>query len=343
MKAALLREWEKLNVIETEKPVPKLGQALLKVKYAGVCGSDITVYKGKHPTATAPIIVGHEILGTIEELNNEQKGNCGLKKGDRVAVYPLISCGICDACERGLKHVCKSLKLLGIHENGGYAEYVTADIKSLVKVSEKVSDKTAVLAEPFAVGFHVVKRSGLQIGDSVMVIGAGPIGIIIAFAARAAGASKILISEVNNKRISQAAKYGFDVVNPSEADINEKIKSYTGGRGFDKVFEVSGSKAGVLLTVDACTIGGTIVPLSLSGEAVPFILGKVSFKELKVVGSRVYTYSDFIGGVRLLEKLNDEYDLKDLISDEYELSDSQKAIDSMINGTNQGKIIIKLY
>lgn len=340
MKAALLKSWENMEIVDMPKPTLENDEVLIKMTYAGVCGSDITVYTGKHPTATAPCVVGHEILGTIEEIKTDKPTD--LKVGDRVTVNPLISCGRCEACRKGFTHVCKTLKLLGIHENGGYAEYTKADIKKVVKINEGISDRIAALAEPFAVGFHVTQRANVRLGDSVLIIGAGPIGMILALSARAAGAAEVVVSEPSNERRAVADDFGFKTINPMDYDdVMDKINELTDGNGFDKVYEVSGSKAGVLLTTKACKIRGTIVSMGLSGLEYPFVIGQVSFKEQTLVGSRVYSEPDFIGGVRLLEKLDKQYDLGKLISDEMTIDEAQNAIDSMINHKNNGKILIK--
>lgn len=339
MLAAKLENKEQLVIKEIEKPILRNGEALIKVLYAGVCGSDVTVYSGKHPTATFPVVLGHEILGIIEDIRSDKP--IQFKIGDRVTVDPLISCGVCEACRKGFYHVCKELKLLGIHEDGGYAQYTKASIDKLVKVSDKLPDQIAALAEPFAVGFHVLSRSELKLGDMALVIGAGPIGLIIAIAAKAAGASRVVISEINEKRLDLAKVLGFETINPREVDVMSDINEITDGNGFDVVYEVSGSKAGILLTTSACKIRGTIVPLSLSGLPVEFELGKVSFKEMRVIGTRVYPYMDFVNGVKLLERMSDEYDLNMLISDILPLQEAQKAIDSMISGANVSKILIK--
>ncbi len=339
MKAAVLEKWENLEIKQIAKPEIVPGEALIRMIYAGVCGSDITVYSGKHPTATVPVVVGHEILGIIEDI--KPLGPSDLKPGDRVAVEPLVSCGVCEACRKGHSHVCKSLKLLGIHINGGYAEYTKAEVKKLVKVSERLPDRIAALAEPFAVGFHVISRSGLKLGDTALIVGAGPIGMVVALCARSAGASRVVVSEVNEKRLALAQQMGFETINPLSQDPMVQINAMTEGNGFDVVFEVSGSKAGILLTTNACKIRGTIVPMSLAGTPVEFELGKVSFKEMQVVGTRVYPFMDFVGGVRLLERLYDTEKLDLLISDELPLDEAQKAIDSMKTGKNLCKILIK--
>lgn len=336
MKAALLKDWETLEITDMPKPKANKGEAVIKVKYAGVCGSDITVYSGKHPSATVPVVVGHEILGTIEEIEENDE----FKVGDRVTVEPLISCHECEACKNGHQHVCKSLKLLGIHENGGYAEYTKASIKKLVKIPENLSDECATLAEPFGVGAHVTARSQIKPNQKALVIGGGPIGIIVALCAQKRGAD-VMISEVNTGRIALAEKMGIPCVNPSTCDINAVIAEKTDGNGFDVVYEASGSKAGILLSTDACKIRGNIVPLGLGGAPVEFVLGKVSFKEMSVIGSRVYTFEDFCEGVKMLSEICDERDISELVSDIIALEDSQLAIDKMKNGINNGKILIK--
>ncbi len=338
MKAALLKKWEDMELLEIEKPQIGEGEALIRMIYAGVCGSDITVYSGKHPTATAPVVIGHEIIGIIEEI----APNDEFKVGDRVTVEPLISCGECEACKKGHSHVCKSLKLLGIHENGGYAEYTKASIKKLVKIPDTLSDELGALAEPFAVGYHVVSRSGLVPGEDVLVVGGGPIGIVVALTAMEAGGN-VTISEVNKNRIELANKLGINTINPTECDINAKIAELTNGNGFDVVYEASGSKPGILMTTDACKIRGRIVPLSLAGTPVDFVLGKVSFKEMSVIGSRVYTFEHFKAGVDILAKIAAKKNIRPLISDIVPLEEAQKAIDMMRGGINNGKILVRCF
>jgi 2-desacetyl-2-hydroxyethyl bacteriochlorophyllide A dehydrogenase len=338
MLAAVLENWEHLAVKDVNKPILETGEAIVRILFAGVCGSDITVYSGKHPTATVPCVIGHEIIGNIEEIRSNT--SVPFKIGDRITVDPLISCGICEACVKGYRNVCKNLKLIGIHENGGYAEFTKASIDMLVKLPDSLSDRIAALAEPFAVGFHVVSRSELKRGDTVLIVGAGPIGLIVAIAAKNMGASRIVISEINEKRLALAQSLGFDTINAKTEDVMKQVGELTNGNGFDIVFEVSGSKAGILLTTSACKIHGTIVPLSLSGAAVEFELGKVSFKEMRVIGTRVYSRDDFENGVYFLERMSKEYDLNQLITDIVPLKNAQMAIDSMKSGSNTGKILI---
>lgn len=337
MKAALLKTWTDMAVVDMEKPVPAADEAVIAVRYAGVCGSDITVYNGKHPTATAPVVVGHEILGVIEQIGD----NPDFKVGDRVTVEPLIQCGVCDACRRG-HHICKNLKLLGIHENGGYAEYTKTAVSKLVKIPDSLPDDVAALAEPFAVGYHVVARSEIRKGDTALVIGAGPIGIIVGLAAQYAGASRVVITDLNPERLAMAESLGLEGLHPADGDSLAEINRLTDGNGFEVVYEASASKGGMLMSTSACRIGGAIVPLSLAGVPTDFCVGVVSFKELRLIGSRVYTMEHFRAGVQMLADIAEKKDLHPLISDVLPLEDAQKAVDMMMKGENKGKILLKI-
>ncbi|WP_195377227.1 zinc-dependent alcohol dehydrogenase [Anaerotruncus rubiinfantis] len=338
MKAAVLTDWKHLEIKEIGLPVLQDGEALLKVIYAGICGSDITVYKGDHPTAKVPVVPCHEIIGTIEEIR------CGTPTafsiGQRVTVEPLISCGECEPCRNGCEHVCNSLQLLGIHQNGGFAQYVKVSVKKLVALPEGLPDRVAALAEPFAVAYHVNHRSGIRAGDAALVIGGGPIGITVAIAARHFGARRVIISEINEKRLALAESLGLETVNPMKTDLNQLKSEVTGGNGLDVVFESSGSKQGLLMLPDMCKTRGTMISLSLSGTPVEFAMGKVSFREMTIVGSRVYSFDHFCRAVPMLEKLAQEYPLENLATDVLPLNEVQKGYDMMLDGTNAGKVLI---
>jgi len=258
-----------------------------------------------------------------------------------VTVEPLISCGHCDACRRGYGHVCRSLKLLGIHENGGYAEYTKASVAKLVHVPDLLSDELAALSEPFAVGCHVVARSELRPGDTALVIGAGPIGIIVALSAQHAGAGRVVITDLNPCRLALAESLGIEPLRPSDGDALAEILRVSDGNGFDVVYEASASRGGILMSTQAARIHGTIVPLSLAGTPTEFGVGSVSFKELRLIGSRVYTMEHFRLGVAMLAEIAAARDLRPLVSDILPLGEAQRAIDMMMHGENNGKILIR--
>ena len=338
MKAAVLKNWLDLELCDIPVPVPEKNEALIKVKLAGVCGSDMTVYRGKHMTATVPTVLSHEILGTIESLPEGYDGK--FKLGQRVLMNPIISCGECSACKRGLPWVCENLKLLGIHVNGGFAEYTKVGVDKLVALDEDIPDDVAILGEPFAVGQHVMVNSQIQKGDKIFISGGATVGLYIAIFARAAGAERVIISEINEPRRKFVESMGIETINPNEVDAMDLMREVTGGGGFDIVYDTSGAPACVLQMPDLCRCGGKLLSLGLSGDAYQFIIGKVSFKEITLVGNRLYSQEDFEQGVRFVEDNWRELHLDRMVTDRLGLTEIDKAINMMINGDNICKIII---
>jgi len=338
MRAAVLKNWFDLELCDI--PVPEINdkEALIKVKLAGVCGSDMTVYRGKHMTATVPTVLCHEILGTIEKLPEGYAGP--FKLGQRVLMNPIISCGECSACKRGLGHVCENLKLLGIHVDGGFAEYTKVGVDKLVALDEDIPDDVAILGEPFAVGYHIMVRSQIQPGDTIFISGGATVGLYIAIFARAWGASRVIISEINEARRQFVESMGFETINPAKTDAMDVMREVTGGGGFDVVYDTSGAEAPILQMPDLCRCGGKMLSLGLSGDAYKFIIGKVSFKEITLIGNRLYTQEDFEKGVRFVEDNWKEQGFDRMVTDRLGLSEIDKAIQMMINGDNICKIII---
>lgn len=338
MKAAVLENWLDLRLEDIPVPVPAANEALIKVIRAGVCGSDITVYKGKHMTATVPTVLSHEILGTIETLPEGYSGPFTL--GQRVLMNPIISCGTCSACRRGLPHVCENLKLLGIHVDGGFAEYTKVAVDKLVAIDEDLPDEVAILGEPFAVGAHVMLNSQVQPGDKIFISGGATVGLYIAIFAKAAGAERVIISEINEPRRQFVESMGIETINPTETDAMALMQEVTGGGGFDIVYDTSGAPACILQMPDLCRCGGKLLSLGLSGDAYPFIIGKVSFKEIRLIGNRLYSQEDFERGVRFLEDNWKSLHLDRMVTDRLGLSEIAVAIDMMLTGKNICKIII---
>jgi 2-desacetyl-2-hydroxyethyl bacteriochlorophyllide A dehydrogenase len=338
MKAAVLKNWLDLELCDIDIPTPGKDEALIKVKLAGVCGSDITVYRGKHMTATVPTVLSHEILGTIESLPEGYAGP--FKVGQRVLMNPVISCGECAACKRGLGHVCENLKLLGIHVNGGFAEYTKVGVDKLVALDDDIPDDVAILGEPFAVGYHLMLRSQVQKGDKIFISGGATVGLYIAILAKAWGAERVIISEINEPRRKFVESMGIETINPTEVDAMDLMNQVTGGSGFDIVYDTSGAAACVLQMPDLCRCGGKLLSLGLSGDAYPFVIGKVSFKEITLIGNRLYSQDDFEKGVRFVEDNWKELHLDRMVTDRLTLSDIEKALNMMLNGENICKIII---
>ncbi|SDD47770.1 2-desacetyl-2-hydroxyethyl bacteriochlorophyllide A dehydrogenase [Paenibacillus sp. UNCCL117] len=340
MKAAVLTEWQRIELQEV--PVPEIGEdeCLIEVTYAGVCGSDVHIYKGHHPTAVTPVIPGHEFTGRVAKASTDLYPH--LTAGTRVVAEPLISCGECAACLEGHVHVCRRLKLLGIHTDGGFAQYIKVPAAKVIPISDVLSDRAAALAEPFAVAFHVNRQAEVRHGDRVLVVGGGPIGMVVGIVAKQSGAAKVVFTELNEDRLAVIRSFGFEGVNPQTTDVNAYAEQATDGAGFDVVFEVSGSQPGLLSATKLCKIKGTVVLVGFPGRRPELEVMDIIFKELRVVGSRVYTLQDFKKTVRMLEELAVEgrYRLEALVSDTRSLEQLEEAIQTMIRGENTGKILI---
>lgn len=292
-------------------PVPELHdhQVRIRVKYCGVCGSDIGIYSGSHPRAKAPLILGHEFIGVIDDIEN---GSGRFKKGDRVSAYPLLSCKECFACKNGMPHVCKTLKLIGIDIDGGMAEYVNVDEDVLFKLNDELSDRAAVVIEPLSVILHSVHQINFQARDTALVIGAGPIGILTGIVLKNIGASKIIISDIDTARLEMCREYGFDAINVKDIDLVDYVDKVTGGVGVDVVFECSGNAAAARDITKLTRIGGKICITGVHKEPHAINLQDVNFKEQTLVGSRVYTLREFAQTVEYAKEI--QKDLEKIVT-----------------------------
>ncbi|KAB7706317.1 alcohol dehydrogenase catalytic domain-containing protein [Bacillus aerolatus] len=335
MKAGLYVSEKNVVVGELEKPTLKQGEALIKVSSAGICGTDMMIYFGKHPRAKAPLAMGHEFSGVIEEINGESTFNAG----DRIVVEPTISCGKCDACLSGNSHVCRTLGLIGIDYHGGFAEYAAVPLHRLHKVPDTLSDAHAALAEPVAVGIHTVRRSNVKVGDTVVVLGAGPIGLLIALTAKLAGADKIFISDISPYRLGKAEELGFITLDGKKVDVVEEVKAATNGTGADVVFEVAGNSMTANQMIHACRTQGQIVVVSVYKQPPTIDLAAMHFRELSLTTTRCYSHSDFATAINMMA--SGQIDITSLISHQLSLDEIEKGFQLMTKPDESLKILIQ--
>ena len=294
MKAAVWTATDQVEVAAVAMPEVPEGWALVRVAYNGICGTDLAILHGKHPRATGPLIMGHEISGWVERA-----GATGPAAGTLVVVEPLITCGQCRSCKSGLTHVCRNLGLYGIDSPGGMAQYVALPPEVLHAVPDGVDPRTASLAEPLAVAVHAVGLSDLQAGSTVAVYGAGPIGILTALVARHAGAGTIVITEPSPYRREVAAQFGFTVV-PAGSSMAATLEPLTDGEGADVTFD-SAAHPSVAAELTAVTrVRGRIVIVGVYKQPAALDLQAVCFKEQTIVGIRVYTSGDVTSAIELL-------------------------------------------
>jgi (R,R)-butanediol dehydrogenase / meso-butanediol dehydrogenase / diacetyl reductase len=286
-----------IEVGQADKPEPGPGQARIRVSHVGLCGTDLHVFHGDMDArVTIPAILGHEMSGTIDALG---AGITGHAAGDLVTVLPLAWDGTCPACRAGNEHVCQHLDFIGVDTPGALQEYWTVDASTLVTVPAGVSGRDAALVEPVAVAVHDVRRGEVAPGDAVVVIGGGPIGSLIATVARHHGA-RVAVAEIDEGRRRAVAGLGFDTIDPGSGDPAAWVERWTDGAGADVVFEVSGSAAGILTATSLARVRGTVVVVAIHPQPRPVDLHRVFWRELRVLGARVYRREDFEAAIQLM-------------------------------------------
>lgn len=298
MKAALYEGNHSFSVVEKEANPPQKGEVRIKVAYCGVCGTDVHIYHGMMDKRVAiPLSIGHEMSGTIDAIG---EGVEGYKIGEKVVVRPLDNRGE-KPSDKGFSHICEDLKFIGIDSPGAMQQLWNVPAFTLHKLAAETDLKLAALVEPLSVACHDVRLSQLQSNETAVVLGGGPIGMLVAMVAKNTGAS-VIISEVNPTRIKLATELGFIVVNPATTDLVSFVKEQTEGRFADVVFEVAGVQATVDIMTEIAGIRGRIVMVAIHGEAKQVNLFKFFWKELKLIGARVYEKEDYEVAIKLITK-----------------------------------------
>jgi len=331
MKAAYYHGQKTFKVGESVLRKPGPDEVRLKVAFCGICGTDLHIYKGGMDKRVAiPQVIGHEMSGEIAELGSNVKG---WAVGDRVVVRPLHPCGSCPACKAGHAHVCYNLKFLGIDTPGALQSSWTVPAHTLHRIPSNLSYDQAALIEPVAVACHDIRRGDLKAGEEAVVIGGGPIGLLIALVAAQAGA-RVLISEVNPFRLKLARDLRLETVNPKETDLNDFILKRTGGTGADVVFEVTGTPAGAAAMTQLVRVRGRIVVVGVFGDPPKVDLFRFFWRELDLFGARVYEPQDFASAARGV------LPLERLISARWPVTEVQTAFEQIEAGTDLMKVLI---
>ncbi|CAL66679.1 zinc-binding alcohol dehydrogenase family protein [Christiangramia forsetii] len=298
MKYIVCEEPGNFQLKEKEKPVPKDNEALLRVKKVGICGTDLHAYSGNQAFFTYPRILGHELASEVVEIGENERG---LKSGDNVVVMPYISCGECVACRNGKTNCCSNISVIGVHSDGGMQEYITVRQDLLLPANQLSNDQMAIV-EPLAIGAHAIRRAQLKKGETVVVVGCGPIGIGIIKLVQIAGA-KVIALDMNDDRLEYAKnEIGADhIVNVSKDPV-EKITEITNGDLADVVFDASGHKAALESGPDYMAHGGRYVLVGLSKGELTFTHPKIHAKESSILCSRNATVEDFEHVIKVLDE-----------------------------------------
>ncbi|MGO1775236.1 MAG: zinc-dependent alcohol dehydrogenase [Agrococcus casei] len=316
----------RFETADAQPQPPAPGEVVIRVAYNGICGTDLHIAQGHMDhRVSMPAVIGHEMSGVIEQLGD---GVSDLAEGQPVTVMPLRWCGECAACEAGHQHICQRLDFVGIDSPGALQQLWTVPASIVIPVPESVELRHAALAEPLAVAVHDVRRARLAAGETAVVIGGGPIGQLIALVARAAGAS-VILAEPDAERRAFAAAQGSAVVDPVNDDLAAVVEAATAGAGADVVFEVAGTRGTALDATKHARTRGRVVFVAIHPEPVPVDLHRIFWRELEVLGARVYEREDFERAIALLAAGAVPADA--LITRVVPLEDTEAAFDALLS------------
>lgn len=337
MRALTVVEPGTMKLLQVEKPViTNPNQVLVRVKAAGICGSDIHIYHGTNPYAVYPRVLGHEASGMVEAVGEAVND---LKPGDGVVFEPISYCGKCYACRTEHHNVCRELKVLGCVVDGVFRDYVVVDRSQVYPFDlSKISYSQAVLCEPYTVGAQANWRGNVLKNDVVLVHGAGPIGLIVADMAKSRGAV-VIISEPDTGRLEMAKDFGVDyAVNPLEVDLDSFVDDITGHEGVNVVFDAAGVPAIMEHAVKMLSPAGRFVAMTFGDKPVPIDFRVVNAKELSILGTR-HQYQKF---PEITSKLPQHLDHVDkLITHAFKIEEYEKAFTVLEDKSiRTGKVIL---
>ena len=315
MKAAVLERVGKISVKEVPEPSPKTDQVLVKVAACGLCGTDVKLYKGEY-SGKIPVILGHEFAGEIVEVGGDV---LNLKVGDRVVSDPNEPCRACDWCRSARSTFCETMAAYGVLQDGGFAGYCVVGEKGAYRVPEGLGYTSAAFAEPVACALHAIDRAAIRVGETVVIIGGGPMGQILLQLAKSAGANKLIMVTRSAWKLELAAGFGAtDTVSATEDDVHGKILDLTRGMGADVVIEAVGAPRTIELGITLAKKSGRVIifgfaPQDAKASFIPF---DVLSRELSILGAWVNPYTF----PRALDVLaSEQVDVASLVSRELDL------------------------
>ncbi len=334
MKATVYEGNKTFSVIEKEIENPAEGEVRIEVAYSGVCGTDVHIYHGMmDKRVSIPVTIGHEMSGTIDAIG---EGVSGFSIGEKVVVRPLDDRGV-KPSDKGFNHICEDLKFIGIDSPGSMQQYWNVPAFTLHKLRDETDLKLAALIEPLSVAVHDVRLSELQAGETAVVLGGGPIGLLVAMVAKETGAD-VIVSEVNENRIAKAKELGLNAVNPTKIDLVDYVKEQTEGRRADVVFEVAGVQPALDIMTEVAGIRGRILMVAIHGQKKEVDLFKFFWKELKLIGARVYEKEDYERAIELITA--NELPFEAMITDVQPLSSIQQVFENIDNNPDGMKVLM---
>lgn len=289
MRAIICEQIDQLRLVEQEEPVLQPGTAIVRIRRIGICGTDLHAYKGNQPFFSYPRVLGHELAGIVEQIDDPQGR---VKMGDQVSVIPYMHCGICIACRNGKTNCCTDMKVLGVHIDGGMREQIAVPVTHLLVTNELTLDQAAVL-EPLGIGAHAVRRSGLEAGETALVIGSGPIGLGVMAFAKHRGA-RVIAMDIQEERLAFCRQWAKvdETVNALQG-AKERLAELTGGEYPTAVFDATGNARSMTDAFGFVAHGGRLVYVGLVKAELSFSDPEFHKREMTLMGSRNATIEDF--------------------------------------------------
>lgn len=298
MKAINYPVWETLELCKKPVPKPAEHEVLLKVSACGICGSELESFKNRNPRRRPPVIMGHEFCGVVVETGKAVERN---RIGERVVSHSIVPCRKCKSCERGNAHLCSARQVFGMHRQGAFAEFVNVPEHCLIDWPEQLPSELACLAEPLANGLHVVNLLGFEIPETLLIFGAGPIGLMCQQAAKIKLGARIIVVDLIDERLAIASALGaHGVVNPGHGDIRDAVHNLTNGEGIDAVIDAVGSEKTKTQSLQFLRPGGTAVWIGLHGDPMHLNSYDITLAEKKVFGSYAASFAELEEAVTLL-------------------------------------------
>lgn len=306
-----------------EIPVPEVkpGEVLIKIMRIGICGSDIHVYHGKHPFTTYPVTQGHEVSGEIVGLSDNVKG---LHKGQKVTIQPQVVCGKCHPCRHGKYNLCEELKVMGFQTTGTASEFFAVDAAKVTPLPEEMSYDEGAMIEPLSVAVHAIKRAGDVRGKKIAVLGAGPIGILVAQTAKGLGAAETMITDISDVRLAKAKECGVDFpVNTANADFGKAMIQCFGPDKADVIYDCAGNDTTMGQAIRSARKGSTIILVAVYSGMATVDLAVLNDHELDLNTSMMYRNEDYLDAIRLVNE--GKVRLEPLMSRHFPFKDYLKA------------------
>lgn len=329
------------EIIFREVEIPELeeNQVLIKIMNIGICGSDIHVYHGKHPFTSYPVTQGHEVSGEIVKIG---KGVSGLEIGQRVTIEPQVYCGECYPCRHGKYNLCEELKVMGFQTIGTASEYFAAEASKVTPIPENMSFEEGAMIEPLAVAVHGVKQMGSVNGMKIAVLGAGPIGNLVAQAAKGMGAKSVMITDISDLRLKKAEECGIDFcVNTKEKDFGEAMKEAFGPDKADVIYDCAGNNITMGQAIKYARKGSVIVLVAVFAGMAQIDLAVANDHELDIKSTMMYRHEDYVDAIRMVNE--GKVNLKSLISKTFPFRDYKKAYEYIDNNRESSmKVIINV-